>query len=77
MNTNRQLNDMYLKLLNIENDLFNMKLEVWDSGESPLYCKKYEDSIESIQELVRDASNRIEYVKWRIDQLNKEKGVKV
>ena len=77
MNPNRQLNDMYLKLLNIENDLFNMKLEVWDSGESPLYCKKYEDSIESIQELVRDASNRIEYVKWRIDQLNKEKEVKV
>ena len=76
MNPNRQLNDMYLKLLNIENDLFNMKLEVWDSGESPLYCKKYEDSIESIQELVRDASNRIEYVKWRIDQLNKEKEVK-
>jgi len=77
MNPNRQLNDMYLKLLNIENDLFNMKLEVWDSGESPLYCKKYEDSIESIQELVRDASNRIEYVKWRIDQLNKEKEAKV
>jgi len=76
MNPNRQLNDMYLKLLNIENDLFNMKLEVWDSGESPLYCKKYEDSIESIQELVSDASNRIEYVKWRIDQLNKEKEVK-
>ena len=42
MNPNRQLNDMYLKLLNIENDLFNMKLEVWDSRESPLYCKKYE-----------------------------------
>lgn len=77
MNPNRQLNDMYLKLLNIENDLFNMKLEVWDSGESPLYCKKYEDSIESIQELVSDASNRIEYVKWRIDQLNKEKEAKV
>ena len=72
MNPNRKLNDMYLKLLNVENHLVNMKLEVWKSNESPIYCKKYEDSIESISELVRDACDRIEYVKWRIDKLNKE-----
>lgn len=77
MNSIEQLDKMHLNLLNIEKDLVNMKIEVWRSGESPLFCKKYEDSIQSIQELVRDASDRFEYVKWRIDQLNKEKEVKV
>ena len=72
MNPNSKLNDMYLKLLNVEKDLIYMKLEIWRSNESPIYCKKCEDSIESIRELVRDASDRIEYVKWRIDKLNKE-----
>lgn len=72
MNTIEQLNNIQVKLLNVENDLLNMKVDVWRSDESPIYCKKYEDSIESIQELVRDAHSRIVYVKWRIAKLNKE-----
>ena len=72
MNPNRKLHDMQVKLLNVENDLLNMEVDVWKSNESPIYCKKYEDSIESIRELVRDAYDRIKYVKWRIAKLNQE-----
>lgn len=76
MNSIEQLNEIQQKLSNIERDLVNMKIEVWRSGESPLYCKKYDDSIQSIRELVGDALDRFEYVKWRISQLEEEKEVK-
>jgi len=71
-----KLSDIHLKLFHIQNDLSLMKWEVWQTDESPLYCKKYDDSIESIYELVEDAANRVKYVQWRIDQLNQEKGAK-
>ena len=72
MKTIEQLNEIQQRLSNIEKDLVNMKIEVWRSGKRPLYCKKYDDSIQSIRELVGDALDRFEYVKWRIDQLESQ-----
>jgi hypothetical protein len=68
-----KLSEMHLKLLHMQNELTSMKKEVWQTDESPLYCKKYDNSLESIYELVEDAANRVKYVQWHIDQLNQEK----